>query len=323
MQKVARLEPPESVGDDGAGHLAPRIDVRRFAALGGLELWSMYNWFREGCYSAPMLWISAPSSPSVHTMSIRVDGAVQSCGAAGTMMAAASDICVVQRITGQLPQHDECTFFSLAIPAHLFDPEQQLVYARHFRTRVTDEVRPAEVLRRLSHALTSHTASGVHCEELLSELLAVALPRRTREERSCSVSIKKARDFIDAYWNEPFSLEDLARAVGLTKWHLTRSFAASLGVRPSEYARTVRARHALAELQRGVPLARVALVTGYADQAHMNRELRRIFGFTPGSYRNASAEGPRGGEGSGEPMPATAESHMRARLSIPGPLTPK
>jgi transcriptional regulator GlxA family with amidase domain len=216
------------------------------------------------------------------------------------MMADANDVCVVQRITGQLPQHDECTFFSLAIPAHFFDPEIRLVYARCFRTRVTDDLRPAEVLRRLGHALTSKTASGIHCEELLSELLAAALPQHTPEERSCSVRIKKARDFIDAHWREPFSLEELARAVGLTKWHLTRSFAASLGVRPSEYARTVRARHALAELQMGVPLARVALLTGYADQAHMNRELRRIFGFTPGSYRNASAASARGGDGTAE-----------------------
>lgn len=42
-----------------------------------------------------------------------------------------------------------------------------------------------------------------------------------------------------------------------------------------------RARHATFLLQRGVPILETALRTGYADQAHLTRSLRRFIGQTP------------------------------------------
>jgi AraC-like DNA-binding protein len=39
--------------------------------------------------------------------------------------------------------------------------------------------------------------------------------------------------------------------------------------------------------QTSAPLAEIAAQLGYADQAHMTREFRAIFGCTPGRYRTA------------------------------------
>ncbi|HVH12448.1 MAG TPA: helix-turn-helix domain-containing protein, partial [Longimicrobium sp.] len=39
----------------------------------------------------------------------------------------------------------------------------------------------------------------------------------------------------------------------------------------------------------GLPLARVALEAGFADQAHLTRELRRETGITPGALRRVAS----------------------------------
>jgi AraC-like DNA-binding protein len=48
----------------------------------------------------------------------------------------------------------------------------------------------------------------------------------------------------------------------------------------------VRARTAVEMLQRGVPILDVAHDLGYADQAHLTRDLRRLTGYTPGQTRD-------------------------------------
>jgi AraC-like DNA-binding protein len=77
----------------------------------------------------------------------------------------------------------------------------------------------------------------------------------------------------------------LAAAVGLGERHLRRRFAAAVGYGPKTFARVVRFRAALGRVRAGEPLAAAALAAGYADQAHMTRELVALGGRTPGSLR--------------------------------------
>jgi len=77
----------------------------------------------------------------------------------------------------------------------------------------------------------------------------------------------------------------LAADVGLGERHLRRRFAAAVGYGPKTFARVARFRAALGLVRSGESLAAAALAAGYADQAHMTRELVALSGRTPGSLR--------------------------------------
>lgn len=91
------------------------------------------------------------------------------------------------------------------------------------------------------------------------------------------------------------SLVDLSRALkpvreaaqeaGLTREGYSRRFHRLHGVPPETHNLLLRANLARRGLQAGLPIAEVAAATGFADQSHLGRVFRRVFGVTPGRYR--------------------------------------
>jgi AraC-like DNA-binding protein len=79
----------------------------------------------------------------------------------------------------------------------------------------------------------------------------------------------------------------LAAAVGLGERQLRRRFAAAVGYGPKTFARVARFHRALALVRAGDPPAAAAFAAGYADQAHMTREMRALAGATPANLRAA------------------------------------
>jgi AraC-like DNA-binding protein len=75
----------------------------------------------------------------------------------------------------------------------------------------------------------------------------------------------------------------LAREVGWSRRHLSQRFRTELGLPPKVLARVLRFERARRLLQRPArpTLAEVAIVCGYYDQAHMNREWRELAGSSP------------------------------------------
>jgi AraC-like DNA-binding protein len=89
------------------------------------------------------------------------------------------------------------------------------------------------------------------------------------------------------------ALPEVADAVGLGERQLRRRFTEAVGYGPKTFARVARFRRALALLGRGAAPAAVAYDAGYADQAHLTRELRSLAGRTPAALRNGAAGAPR------------------------------
>ncbi len=80
------------------------------------------------------------------------------------------------------------------------------------------------------------------------------------------------------------SVEDLAAVAGLSARQFLRRFRAAAGLTPKEYARMRRVRWACVQAVLGeesAGWAGVAGQSGFADQAHLSREFRRVFGWTP------------------------------------------
>lgn len=76
----------------------------------------------------------------------------------------------------------------------------------------------------------------------------------------------------------------IARAVGLGERQLHRRSLDAFGYGPRTLGRILRLRRALALARAGLPFAEVACVVGYADQAHLSREVRALAGTTLRAY---------------------------------------
>ncbi|MBB5220797.1 AraC-like DNA-binding protein [Amaricoccus macauensis] len=82
-------------------------------------------------------------------------------------------------------------------------------------------------------------------------------------------------------------VEALATELGWSRKRLARTFAQAMGVEPRAFAGLARFERFTDRLQ-AVPtlsLADVAVEAGYADQAHLTREVSRYSGMTPGELR--------------------------------------
>jgi AraC-like DNA-binding protein len=76
-------------------------------------------------------------------------------------------------------------------------------------------------------------------------------------------------------------VRDLAGSAGLSERQLHRRCLDAFGYGPKMLARVLRMNAALDRARAGLALAEVAAVSGYADQAHLTREVKALAGVTP------------------------------------------
>jgi AraC-like DNA-binding protein len=78
-------------------------------------------------------------------------------------------------------------------------------------------------------------------------------------------------------------VDDVARALGVSRQYLARAFRREVGISPKALARIARMQRAAAAIGRGeASLARIAAELGYFDQAHLANEVRALSGVSPG-----------------------------------------
>jgi AraC-like DNA-binding protein len=99
--------------------------------------------------------------------------------------------------------------------------------------------------------------------------------------------VRRARDYLAAHFAEDVTLDALAQAAALSKYHLVRVFAAEVGLPPHAYLTELRVAAARRLIARGRGIADAAYATGFATQAHLHRHFRRAWGVAPGQYARA------------------------------------
>lgn len=98
--------------------------------------------------------------------------------------------------------------------------------------------------------------------------------------------VEQAREILHAHFNEPLTVNHLARSVGVHPVYLSSVFRAHYKCSIVEYLRRLRVEHACHEIVKpDAQLADVALASGFCHQSHFNRTFKRITGLTPGQYR--------------------------------------
>jgi AraC-like DNA-binding protein len=138
----------------------------------------------------------------------------------------------------------------------------------------------SELVGPIARVLAEQLAGAVSIQARLALIEAFLLARLgnkdARVERALSV-INASRGQID--------IAGLGRASGASPRNLNRLFHQWVGLSPKRFARIVRAQAALRRLaEHPAPdLRALAAELGFADQAHLTREVRAVTGASPSS----------------------------------------
>jgi AraC family transcriptional regulator len=130
--------------------------------------------------------------------------------------------------------------------------------------------------------LVSHLVQSAQGHRRIAERLPAA---KASTRRLLAGRVERARQVIEDSQGEP-TLDDLARAAAISKFHLLRLFKAAFGCTPSAYVgrkRMSRARRLL----RATPMTVAAIgeALGYESTSAFIRAFRRHFGVAPSAIR--------------------------------------
>jgi AraC-like DNA-binding protein len=126
---------------------------------------------------------------------------------------------------------------------------------------------------REARELAERVAGARDGAAVLEEAAAVRL-RRAPDDPSAVTAVTAVATGLRG----GVSVAEVARGVGLSERQLHRRSLTAFGYGPKTLARVLRFRRALRLVRGGVPPASAAADAGYADQAHLSREVRALAG---------------------------------------------
>lgn len=112
--------------------------------------------------------------------------------------------------------------------------------------------------------------------------------RKAKESDTGNVHVEKAKKFLSTHLTQPIGVEDAAKAVGLSQYHLARLFKSRTGQTMQQYLTKTRIDAAKQLLvTEDTAISELAAVLQFCDQSHFTRIFRHQTGMTPAQYRNA------------------------------------
>lgn len=99
----------------------------------------------------------------------------------------------------------------------------------------------------------------------------------------------RAKDMLLAALRDDSSIADIAEACGLSRSYFIKAFRQTVGTTPHRWLLEQRVQKAQELLRMpGQSITDVALLCGFADQAHMTRVFTSLVGVSPGAWRRAN-----------------------------------
>jgi AraC family transcriptional regulator len=155
-------------------------------------------------------------------------------------------------------------------------------------------------LARLSYALAAqrHASTGGSLVadalriELITRLIdahtsARGAATRIANQRIGARALRLIDDYVESNLGADVRIGDLAALVGMSRFHFVRVFRATVGTTPHRYVLERRLERARTLLKTtAVAVRDIAAGTGFSDQSHLTRLIKRRFGVTPGALRS-------------------------------------
>ena len=101
--------------------------------------------------------------------------------------------------------------------------------------------------------------------------------------------VLRALQFLrENYHRSDLRLEDLAREVSLSIWHLSHLFKSETNDSPAHYLKSIRLEHACDLLAAtNLSVKQVMHKVGLSDQSHFAKDFKKVYGITPTQYRDS------------------------------------
>jgi AraC-like DNA-binding protein len=159
------------------------------------------------------------------------------------------------------------------------------------RAVVLDDSAPITALgRMLLDEARGSMAGRFLTADSLAEALLVKLCRQGDEKAvrpgGSDSRVAAALDRIESDYARPLTIDELARAATMSRYHFSRLFRAQVGSSPYQYLVETRVRRA-AELLFGgrTSVTEAAFAVGFGDLGRFGQAFRRVLGTSPSEYR--------------------------------------
>ena len=211
----------------------------------------------------------------------------------GTLTCAAGRLCVIHPGEGHAVRLASvaCTFRTMHVdPERLREAYEKITGRRDLPT-FSFEIRNEATVKLF---LAAHRAmeSGDRFEAdcalaafLGGLILHHAGSREWQRDPASHARLRLACAYVEAHLTESISLENLAAAVGISKYYLVRQFTQAFGLPPHAYQIRLRIARARELLARALTVKCVSAELGFADQSHFGRHFRKATGLTPAEYQ--------------------------------------
>ena len=162
------------------------------------------------------------------------------------------------------------------------------------------------LIEHIAAAILGELRCETSCGDLLVETLADSLAVRLLNSYSslCAAPIRishrakeldcrrlrRVIEYIDANLQKEVTVEELAAAASLSRFHFSRMFKATTGQSPSRFIGELRLDLAKSLLVHGASIAQVAYDCGFSSESNFVRAFRRATGLTPGQHRDRARQ---------------------------------
>lgn len=143
----------------------------------------------------------------------------------------------------------------------------------------------------LKQMISNHHSSAIESEQVLFNIAHSLLGHSGHAVNTFDFSPRKdsllirAKDYIWANLAEDLSIDAIAAAANMSKYHFIRLFNQQFGLTPYQYVINCRVNLARQYIELGFTASHVALDAGFADNSHLNRHFKRVFGITTKQYQ--------------------------------------
>lgn len=149
--------------------------------------------------------------------------------------------------------------------------------------------RPSCPSRRPNRSRVSFYSAPDAAEEAGYRACRRCRPRDTQLASAATVAVERARKLIEEQPDQLLTLAELAARVGVSPFHLQRTFKRLFGVSPREYQDALRVTHFKSRLRAGDTVSRATYEAGFGSSSRVYERSNRSLGMTPAAYRRGGA----------------------------------
>ena len=115
--------------------------------------------------------------------------------------------------------------------------------------------------------------------------------RQVLEADGLSKAVRDARDYIRMNYTKSLSAEEIARHCGYTEYYLTRKFAKEMGMKLTDYIRSVRLDAAKVMLLTSEKdIQQISEELQFGSRSYFDRVFRQEIGLSPKQFRETRGQ---------------------------------